>query len=93
MSIRIDEHTVAGCPGCHSTHLEVKSYRNHLNDQLVMMCKCESCGMVFDPNEAVRISEIPDVTDIQTLNNRITALEERVEELTRKIFNEEGKNE
>lgn len=80
--IRIDEHTVAGCPCCHSTKLETKSYFNHLSNRNVEMCMCKDCGMIFEPEEIVRISELPETEEIKELKNRIGNLEKRVESLT-----------
>lgn len=86
MPIKIDEHTVAGCPGCHSTNLLGETYFNHLTGKIVNMLKCEDCGMIFEPEEVVRITELPpcdSVADLKILTVRIDYLEKRVEELTK----------
>lgn len=83
MAIKIDEHTIAGCPRCNHTNLVDKSYFNHLTNKNVHMCMCNDCGIIFELSEAVRISELPEVIDLENLTVRIDDLEKRVEELTK----------
>ena len=99
MSIKIDEHTVAGCPGCNSTDLEEQTYFNHLTGKCdIHVTMCNKCGLIFEPSDAVRIPMSKELT----LDDRVKILEEKVKTLEYKLEEKviileylirEGKNE
>jgi hypothetical protein len=86
MPIKIDEHTVAGCPSCHSTDLEEQTYLNHLTCTDVHVTRCNHCGLIFEPSDAVRISKLSEVDEVTKMKETIKDLEYRVMVLERKFY-------
>lgn len=78
--IKLDENTVAACPGCLSTDLHENTYFNHLSCRDVTMICCKTCGHVFGPEEARRVPiKYDEPQTVDKLNECINKLRECVE--------------